>query len=84
MATNFRFSKLFLSHLDAEFKKQSIPSLKSLIADQVSITFGLVWFVSQRVVGSLKASKYTEQYVITARIDPNDPRIFWRSRSILR
>jgi hypothetical protein len=30
-----RFSKLFMSHLDAEFQKQSIPTLRSLIADQV-------------------------------------------------
>ncbi|PPQ63065.1 hypothetical protein CVT24_005920 [Panaeolus cyanescens] len=28
------FSKLFMSHLDAEFKKQSLPKLQSLIADQ--------------------------------------------------
>ncbi|KAJ6623503.1 hypothetical protein B0H10DRAFT_2010118 [Mycena sp. CBHHK59/15] len=28
------FSKLFMSHLDAEFKKQSSPSLQSLITDQ--------------------------------------------------
>ncbi|KAJ7581164.1 hypothetical protein C8J56DRAFT_866417 [Mycena floridula] len=28
------FSKLFMSHLDAEFKKQSIPSVQSLITDQ--------------------------------------------------
>lgn len=28
------FSKLFISHLDAEFKKQSIPAIKSLITDQ--------------------------------------------------
>ncbi|KAF7363613.1 hypothetical protein MSAN_01018400 [Mycena sanguinolenta] len=28
------FSKLFMSHLDAEFKKQSNPALKSLITDQ--------------------------------------------------
>ncbi|KDR73501.1 hypothetical protein GALMADRAFT_72029 [Galerina marginata CBS 339.88] len=28
------FSKLFMSHLDAEFKKQSSPAVKSLITDQ--------------------------------------------------
>ncbi|KAJ6525652.1 hypothetical protein B0H19DRAFT_585928 [Mycena capillaripes] len=28
------FSKLFMSHLDAEFKKQSNPALKSLVTDQ--------------------------------------------------
>ncbi|TFK42426.1 hypothetical protein BDQ12DRAFT_644097 [Crucibulum laeve] len=28
------FSKLFMSHLDAEFKKQSIPSVRSLVTDQ--------------------------------------------------
>ncbi|KDQ34247.1 hypothetical protein PLEOSDRAFT_152885 [Pleurotus ostreatus PC15] len=28
------FSKLFMSHLDAEFRKQAAPSLKSLVADQ--------------------------------------------------
>lgn len=33
----FRFSKLFMSHLDAEFKKQLIPGVKSLITDQVSL-----------------------------------------------
>lgn len=33
----YRFSKLFMSHLDAEFKKQSNPALQSLITDQVSI-----------------------------------------------
>lgn len=32
-----RFSKLFMSHLDAEFKKQSIPSLRSLVTDQVNL-----------------------------------------------
>lgn len=30
-----RFSKLFMAHLDTEFKKQSDPGLKSLIEDQV-------------------------------------------------
>lgn len=30
-----RFSKLFMSHLDAEFRKQAIPTLRSLIPDQV-------------------------------------------------
>lgn len=33
--TCLRFSKLFMSHLDAEFRKQAAPSLKSLVADQV-------------------------------------------------
>lgn len=33
--THFRFSKLFMAHLDSEFQKQSDPTLKSLIADQV-------------------------------------------------
>ena len=32
---HLRFSKLFMSHLDAEFQKQPISSLKSLVADQV-------------------------------------------------
>lgn len=31
-----RFSKLFMSHLDDEFKKQSLPELKSLLPSQVS------------------------------------------------
>jgi ubiquitin carboxyl-terminal hydrolase 48 len=30
-----RFSKLFMSHLDAEFQKQSSPSLRSLVSNQV-------------------------------------------------
>lgn len=30
-----RFSKLFMSHLDCEFKKQHNPDLKSLVADEV-------------------------------------------------
>ncbi|KAF7969279.1 hypothetical protein HWV62_27809 [Athelia sp. TMB] len=33
------FSKLFMSHLDAEFKKQAIPALRSLISDQVRENF---------------------------------------------
>ena len=33
---NIRFSKLFMSHLDAEFHKQNSPDLKNLVADQVS------------------------------------------------
>jgi hypothetical protein len=33
-----RFSKLFMSHLDLEFQKQSIPSLRSLIANQATTT----------------------------------------------
>ena len=31
---SFRFSKLFMAHLDTEFQKQSDPGLKSLLADQ--------------------------------------------------
>lgn len=30
-----RFSKLFMSHLDTEFQKQSDPALKRLLSDQV-------------------------------------------------
>lgn len=41
MKSAIRFSKLFMSHLDAEFKKQSIPSLRSLISDQVNIPLPL-------------------------------------------
>lgn len=33
-----RFSKLFISHLDAEFKKQASSAIKTLIMDQVSST----------------------------------------------
>jgi ubiquitin carboxyl-terminal hydrolase 48 len=32
-----RFSKLFMSHLDVEFQKQSSPSLRSLVSDQVGL-----------------------------------------------
>lgn len=32
-----RFSKLFMAHLDSEFQKQSDPTLKSLIANQVCV-----------------------------------------------
>jgi hypothetical protein len=35
-----RFSKLFLSHLESEFKKQESPALQNLIASQV-FTSGL-------------------------------------------
>ncbi|KAI6132145.1 hypothetical protein EDD16DRAFT_1891250 [Pisolithus croceorrhizus] len=34
------FSKLFMSHLDIEFRKQSAPSLKTLISTQVSLFTG--------------------------------------------
>lgn len=30
-----RFSKLFMSHLDTEFQKQSDPALKHLLSNQV-------------------------------------------------
>lgn len=33
--THHRFSKLFMSHLDDEFKKQTNPDLKSLLPNQV-------------------------------------------------
>jgi hypothetical protein len=32
--STYRFSKLFMSHLDSEFKKQPAPALKSLLANQ--------------------------------------------------
>lgn len=41
-----RFSKLFISHLDAEFKKQASPAIKTLIMDQVSA----ISTILQRVV----------------------------------
>ncbi|KAH8107139.1 cysteine proteinase [Cristinia sonorae] len=41
------FSKLFMAHLDSEFQKQSIPGLKSLLADQ---------FQGKQVYGTLCSS----------------------------
>lgn len=63
-----RFSKLFLSHLDAEFKKQSIPSLKSLIADQVG-SYLFLWHTFHLLAGSFQANKFTEQFVIIVETD---------------
>ena len=73
-----------MSHLDAEFKKQSIPSLKSLIADQVGFIFTFIKYDAHPLLDSLKASKSTEQYVIIVRIDPSGLRISCKLRSILR
>jgi len=33
----YRFSKLFMSHLDTEFQKQANDTLRHLVADQVRI-----------------------------------------------
>ena len=52
-----RFSKLFMSHLDAEFKKQSLTSVKSLITDQVG-AHRLVNIYSLITIASSKAAKF--------------------------
>jgi hypothetical protein len=51
-----RFSKLFMSHLDNEFKKQLTPSLQTLISDQaghiVSVTIiALILVTVSRGIG---------------------------------
>ena len=45
-----RFSKLFMAHLDSEFQKQSDPTLKSLIANQVCVNSSVMNHHRPRVV----------------------------------
>lgn len=74
-----RFSKLFMSHLDAEFKKQSLTSVKSLITDQVR-HHSLVNIHSHIILTSSKAAKYMAPSVIHVDLVPKRFRISWKLR----
>lgn len=79
-----RFSKLFMSHLDCEFKKQHNQDLKSLVADEVRPLCSISSYRPD--VGcyfSFKANKFMEPLVRTARHDLNGHAISSRSRSAL-
>ena len=43
-----------MSHLDAEFKKQSLTSVKSLITDQVGL---IIWSIVYTYILSITSSK---------------------------
>lgn len=54
---DIRFSKLFMSHLDAEFHKQKSPDLKHLVPHQVSFPMLFrISLITQRC--SFKASRF--------------------------
>lgn len=57
-----------MSHLDAEFKKQSLPDLRSLVADQVR---SAPFYNPQFKVRSSKANKSTVPYAKTATTNLN-------------
>ena len=64
-----RFSKLFMSHLDAEFKKQSLTSVKSLITDQVR-AYHSVNVHSHITITSSKAPKFMAPSVMHVDLVP--------------
>lgn len=58
-----------MSHLDAEFKKQSLTSVKSLITDQVG-AYHLVNLLSHITITSSKAAKCMAPSVMHADLVP--------------
>ena len=64
-----RFSKLFMSHLDTEFKKQSLTPVKSLITDQVG-AYHLFNIHSRTTITSSKAAKYMAPSVMHVDLVP--------------
>lgn len=72
-----RFSKLFMSHLDAEFKKQSLTSVKSLITDQVRDDF-FVNIHSHILLTSSKAPKYMAPSVMHVDLVLKEFRTSWK------
>ena len=58
-----------MSHLDAEFKKQSLTSVKSLITDQVGV-YHLVNIHSYITITSSKAAKFMAPSVMHVDLVP--------------
>lgn len=75
-----RFSKLFMSHLDNEFKKQLTPSLQTLISDQASHVAFVI--IIPLISHSFKGNWCMEPVVTIAVTNPSVHLIFSNSRSI--
>ncbi|TCD68915.1 hypothetical protein EIP91_009466 [Steccherinum ochraceum] len=75
------FSKLFMAHLDTEFQKQTVPGLKSLLADQ---------FQGKQVYGTLcsscktKSERDSEFLEIEVNIDKNNAKLEDRLNALLQ
>jgi len=69
-----------MSHLDAEFKKQTIPAVKSLITDQVCFPF--LQDVFDFIMSSFKESKFTAPYAIVVTTDLKELVTSWSLKSI--
>ena len=62
-----------MSHLDAEFKKQSLTSVKSLITDQVR-HYSLFNVYSHVTITSSKVAKYMAPSVMNVDLVPKECR----------
>lgn len=85
------FSKLFMSLLDHEFKKQGIkaaseggPNVAALVQEQVRSQSIRVWPIANERSSSLKERSPTAPSALPAPPSPSAIRLFLKWRSILR
>jgi hypothetical protein len=81
-----RFSKLFMSHLDAEFKEQADPAVKMLIESQVWIPTSFfpnyLTVAHKRFTSSSRVARCMGPTAMLASTSRNAHPISWRWKSI--